>query len=339
MEKAGSVLFKAGQKVLRADSCQPLVEAVREGSVTLRALARGHYPGERLKASEAPGVCSLGYWHAAGEQRHGLPPHRNEGIELTMAFLGESAVMVDGKGYVLRPGDIMITRPWQLHAVGDACFAKGKIGWLILDVGVRHPHQAWRWPAWVNLDKRDLALLTRSLRQNEDALRTATPELRDAFRRLVSIADAGAGLFRGSRIATGVCDVLLRLLELFHENPVRLRPALTDSLRSVRLFVQDLQAQPLPQSVEAMAEACGLGVTRFGILFKEATGATPGDYLLRRRLEEARRLLRASPALSVEAVGRRVGFSHGNYFARIFRKAYGVTPAVWRTSGAGDERE
>ena len=335
MEKARSVLFKAGQKILRADSCKPLVEAVREGSMTLRALARGHYPGERLRAFEAPGVCSLGYWHAAGEQRHGLPPHRNEGIELTMALQGESAVMADGKSLLLRPGDIMITRPWQLHSVGEACFAKGKVGWLILDVGMRHPHQAWRWPEWVNLTQADLALLTRSLRQNEDALRAATPELRDAFKRLVAVADAGTGLFRGSRIATGVCDVLLRLLELFHENPVRLRPALTDSLRSVRLFVQDLQAQPLPQSVEAMAEACGLGVTRFGILFKEATGVTPGDYLLRRRLAEACHLLRTAPALSVEAVGRRVGFSHGNYFARIFRKAYGVTPGVWRAGLPG----
>lgn len=333
MEKARSVLFKAGQNVLRADSCLPLVEAVREGSVTLRALARGHYPGERLKASEAPGVCSLGYWHAAGEQRHGLPPHRNEGIELTMSLQGESAVMVDGKGYVLHPGEIMITRPWQLHAIGETCFAKGKIGWLILDVGVRHPHQAWRWPAWVNLTPADLSLLTRTLRQNEDAVRRATPELRDAFKRLASIADPDAGLFRGSRIAAGVCDVLVRLLELFHANPVRLRPALTDSLRSVRLFVQDLQSQPLPQSVEAMAGACGLGVTRFGILFKEATGVTPGDYLLRRRLDEACRLLRCFPALSVEAVGRRVGFSHGNYFARIFRRAFGLTPAVWRSAG------
>lgn len=337
MEKARSVLFKAGQKVLRADSCLPLVEAVREGSMTLRALARGHYPGERLKAYEAPGVCSLGYWHAVGEQRHGLPPHRNEGIELTMALQGESPVMADGKSHVLLPGDIMITRPWQPHSVGDACFAKGKIGWLILDVGVRHPHQAWQWPAWVNLTKGDLALLTRSLRQNEDAIRQATPELRDAFRRLVAIADAKDELFRGSRIATGVCDVLVRLLELFHANPVRLRPALTDSLRSVRLFVQDLKTQPVPQSVEAMAEACGLGVTRFGILFKEATGITPGDYLLKRRLDEACRLLKSAPSLSVEAVGKRVGFSHGNYFARIFRRACGVTPAVWRATGGGNE--
>jgi AraC family L-rhamnose operon regulatory protein RhaS len=332
MANVKSVLFRAGRTTLRADDCQPLVQAVEEGRMTLHALARGHYPGARLRTDEVPGICSVGSWQTSSDQRHGLSPHRNEGIELTLSLQGESPVMVDGKPHILRPGQIMITRPWQLHSVGDPCFAKGKLGWLILDVGVRHPHQAWQWPGFVNLTKADLALLTRSLRQNEDAVRTATPELRDAFARLIAIPAAAPDMFRGSKIAVAVCDVLVRLLELFHLNPVRLKPALMDSSRSVRLYVQNLPEQPLPQSVEAMAEACGLGLTRFAALFKEATSVTPGDYLLRRRLDEAQRLLRDCPKLSVEAVGRRVGFSHGNYFARVFRRAFGATPAAWRAS-------
>lgn len=334
MSNGRDVLYRAGREVHRADDCRPLVEAVREGTMELRALARGHYPGERLRAAEVPGVSSLGYWRAAGRQRHGLAAHRNEGIELTMALQGESPAMVDGASYVLRPGEIMITRPWQLHAVGGPCFAPGKVGWLIVDVGVRHPHQAWRWPEWVNLSAADLARLTQSLRQNEDAVRAASPALREAFARLAALPEAGEAPFRGSRIAVGVCEVLVRLLELFHSHPVRLRPALTESSRTVRLYVEALAGQPVPASVEAMADACGLGVTRFGALFKEATGDTPGDYLLRRRLDEACRLLAEAPALSVEAVARRVGFSHGNYFARVFRRAQGVSPAAWRAGRA-----
>jgi len=337
--KTGDVLYRAGAETLRADDCRPLIQAVREGDIALHALARSHYPGAPLKVSEVPGVCSLGFWHVTGEQRQGLSPHRNEGIELTCALQGETPVMVDGRTYSLRPGEIMITRPWQLHSVGDPFFAKGKLGWIILDVGVRHPHQMWRWPAWVNLHKDDLDLLTRSLRQNEDAIRVTSPELRAAFERLISLPSSQSALFRGSRIAVAVCDVLVKLLELFHLNPVRLRPALMESSRSVRLYVEGLKTRPIPQSVDAMAEACGLGVTRFATLFKEATGGTPGDYLLQRRLEEAKRLLGACPDLSVENVGKRVGFSHGNYFARVFRRTFGVTPCTWRAEAAVKQTE
>jgi len=96
--------------------------------------------------------------------------------------------------------------------------------------------------------------------------------------------------------------------------------------------LRELADRPIPQSVEAMADACGLGVTRFAALFKEILGLSPGDYLQKRRLEAARALLKTHPELSVAEISRRVGFSHGNYFARIFRRAYGATPAAWRTA-------
>jgi AraC family L-rhamnose operon regulatory protein RhaS len=331
MNNAKDVLFKAIKKTLRADDCMPLIQAVQEGSIVLHALARGHYPGDRLKKNEAPGVCSVGFWKATGEQRHGLLPHYNEGIELTVSLQGESPVMVDGKTYMLRPGAVMITRPWQLHAIGDPVFTKGKIGWLILDVGVRHPHQVWQWPEWICLTKGDLATLTRSLRQNEDAIRVTPPDLYAALTRLVMIPQGRTDQFTGSLIPVAVSDVLVQLLHLFHTNPPRLLPELLESSRSVRFYVQKLkQEDTLPQSVEAMADACGLGGTRFSALFKEITGSTPGDYLLKRRLDVARQKLRTHPELSVEEVGRSVGFSHGNYFARMFRKSFGSTPRAWR---------
>ena len=151
MGKVKGVLFRSGSKTHRADDCRPLVQAVKEGRMTVHALARGHYPGGRLKVTEAPGVCSVGLWQTLGEVRHGLSPHRNEGIEVTMPLQGETPVMADGRSFVLHTDEVMITRPWQLHSVGEPRFAKGKVGWLMLDVGGRHPHQAWQWPARVNL--------------------------------------------------------------------------------------------------------------------------------------------------------------------------------------------
>lgn len=75
-EKRKSRAFQSGSgKSSARTAASP--SSMRSARAAHSALARGHYPGERLKASEAPGVCSLGYWHAAGEQRHGLPPrHR-----------------------------------------------------------------------------------------------------------------------------------------------------------------------------------------------------------------------------------------------------------------------
>ena len=182
------IFFTNGREVHRADDCLPLTRAVEAGEMELHAVSRRSYPGVTLAPSEAQGVCSLGYWKTLGEQHQGLPPHRNEGIELTMSLQGETPVTVEGKAYVLRPGELMVTRPWQIHSIGCPVFAPGKLGWLILDVGMRHPHQEWKWPAWVVLTKPETEALTRSLRQNEDVIRPVHEALSATFARMVRIA-------------------------------------------------------------------------------------------------------------------------------------------------------
>jgi len=326
------IVFTNGREVHRADDCLPLTRAVEAGEMELHAVSRHSYPGVTLTAGEAPGVCSLGYWKTLGEQHQGLPSHRNEGIELTMSLQGETPVTVEGKSFVLRPGELMVTRPWQVHSIGCPVFAPGKLGWLILDVGVRHPHQAWKWPAWVVLAKPETEALTRSLRQNEDVIRPVPEALSETFARMVRIAKSPKAPHRGSRVVMAVNALLLELLELFESRPVCFSPALTDASRSIRLFIEELRSRLAePWTVRSMAEACGLGVTHFTRHFQLVAGESPAHHLLGLRLEYAARRLRDETGVTISEIAHRVGFPHANYFSRVFVQRYGCTPAVWRS--------
>jgi len=326
-----TIRYRNGKEIHRADDCLPLTRALEAGEMELYALGRHSYPGVALKAGEAPGVCSLGLWRTIGEQYQGLPPHRNEGVELTMSLQGETPVTVEGKPYVLRPGELMVTRPWQVHSVGSPVFAPGKVGWLILDVGMRHPHQEWEWPSWVVLSKSEVASLTRSLRQNEDAIHPVPEVLTEVFGRLVRIAKEPDVPHRGSRVVVAVNALLLELFDLFESRPVRFSPALTDASRSVRFFLEELRAQLAePWSVRSMAAACGLGVTHFTRHFQLITGESPACYLLRVRLEHAARRLREEPTAPVAEIARQFGFRYASYFSRVFVERYGCTAVAWR---------
>ncbi len=84
-----------------------------------------------------------------------------------------------------------------------------------------------------------------------------------------------------------------------------------------------------PISLEEMADVCQLSVFHFSRLFKESTGATPHQYVIRSRIEEAKRLLRSERHLSVAEIGQRVGFSDQSHFTASFRRATGTTPHRW----------
>jgi AraC-like ligand binding domain len=174
-------IYRTGSGPYQIDTCNPQVHAVEEGKIVLHALTKGHYPGEKLPAKVLPGLNSIGFWDGAGAQDWGLDEHRNEGIEIVLLETGKMGFTADKRHFGLVPGSLTITRPWQLHKLGDPNIGPGRLHWLIMDVGVRRPNQEWRWPDWLVLAPRDVAELTRKLRHNEMPVWKSTPETTQTF--------------------------------------------------------------------------------------------------------------------------------------------------------------
>jgi len=72
------------------------------------------------------------------------------------------------------------------------------------------------------------------------------------------------------------------------------------------------------------------GLSRFALTrhFRACLGTSPHRYVVMRRLDRARDLIRAGTALA-EAAGAS-GFADQAHMTRHFKKAYGVSPARWR---------
>jgi AraC family transcriptional regulator len=78
-----------------------------------------------------------------------------------------------------------------------------------------------------------------------------------------------------------------------------------------------------------IAVELGLSESHFAHEFRASTGATPYQYLLGQRLEEAKRLLKTT-RLPIQHIGSVTGFNYPANFVRAFRQRVGVSPAVWR---------
>ena len=81
--------------------------------------------------------------------------------------------------------------------------------------------------------------------------------------------------------------------------------------------------------IDHIVSRIGYGRTQFFRLFKEKTGLSPTDYLIRLRMEKAKELL-AVGDLSVREIAARTGFSDAAFFSRTFARRVGAPPSTWR---------
>lgn len=82
-------------------------------------------------------------------------------------------------------------------------------------------------------------------------------------------------------------------------------------------------------SVEDIASVCGLNRSYFGKIFGESIGKTPQEFLLTYRMIKATELLKLTN-LSIEDIGKAVGYENPFHFSRAFKNIYNVSPRAWR---------
>lgn len=78
-----------------------------------------------------------------------------------------------------------------------------------------------------------------------------------------------------------------------------------------------------------IADACGVSRSHFIRGFREATGATPHQWLMVQRVERAVALL-AGSRLPLADIAARCGFSDQSHMTRMLARLTGATPGLWR---------
>jgi len=82
-------------------------------------------------------------------------------------------------------------------------------------------------------------------------------------------------------------------------------------------------------TLDEMAESAGLSPAHFSQMFRQSTGQSPHQFVVRQRIERAQEMLRAAEARVLD-VAVACGFKTQQHFARVFRKMCGSSPTEYR---------
>ena len=128
----------------------------------------------------------------------------------------------------------------------------------------------------------------------------------------------------------------VELENVLREMLIRLTKAVKDAqstnnyspaIRAVVNYVNLNYSQAI--SLSTLARQFKISPEHLSRLFKKELGETLTEYINLLRVEKAAELLRSSD-LNIATISAYVGFQDNNYFAKVFRKQYDMTPSSYR---------
>jgi AraC-like DNA-binding protein len=236
-----------------------------------------------------------------------LRRHRHAGrVEICYLVKGVQVYEVDGQRYVLRGQDIFLSFPDEEHSTGEYPQEKGELYWL----QVRLPEAE---APFLGFAPAVAAPVFACFRQPTHRAFRGNRRVRVCFEALLRAAAHPDGDMRRVLVSARVVELLHAVTTCAQAAPTAEGPA---EINRVTDYIDTHLDERF--SLDRLAEMLSLSTSRFKAKFKQEVGMPPAEYIMRRRLDTAKNLLRAGHTVTDTA--HTLGFSSSQYFATVFKR-------------------
>jgi two-component system response regulator YesN len=177
--------------------------------------------------------------------------------------------------------------------------------------------------ACLSVTGRDEAALSKALR-----CLSAESELRRAFEKAdkTCVARCLSCYFSGINVSS--YTAMLASLEELQSTLFRTRPRINrDVVAEARRYAENHYMEQI--GINTIAEHLDITPNYLSRLFHERTGKKFVNYLTDIRIENAKRLLRERPGITVKTVAEKVGYLSTRYFTKVFYRKAGKLPSEY----------
>lgn len=247
------------------------------------------------------------------------PPHWHLPGEIISPLINSYQVTVDGEELSLQPGDVLIIGSSVLHSI-------------------QAPPQGVRYIMNVDFALFDhIPDLTVLLSLLQPYYLVSCSEDRHLAVQLAQILQNIEEEYASNRLYRDgeVCSLLLHFFALVGRHAANLeklqslapQKEYADRFVYICDYINSHCTENL--SLDQISEQAGFSKYYFSRLFREITGTTCHNYVIRRRILYAKNLL-ADSSVPVTEIAMRSGFNSLATFNRIFKKQLGCTPSEYR---------
>ncbi len=257
-------------------------------------------------------------------EKDSYPEHWHSAIEIIVPSENSYTVVLDDMSYTFSEGDVFIVPPGIMHEL-VAPTSGGERLIVLLDYNMYsniegmdvllqmlHPYMLITKDEYLELNKRLRFYLDEISREYANAGEYAEATIYSLFLRF--FVAIGKTKFDKTRRVSG--------------SQTGKQPEYIDKIRMVCNYISEHCTENM--NVEDLSDMAGFSKFHFARLFKQYTGLSCYEYLMRTRVEHAEKLL-VQPEITITEVAMLSGFNSLSTFNRVFKTHKNCTPTEYKT--------
>jgi len=225
-----------------------------------------------------------------------FPPHEHDYYEVVYFFKGTGIVEIDGREFEYGPNTFSIVKPFSLRSERHHTLTSNWCTGFFINENLFNVENG------LYSDTKGKKILSTIL-----AIRNEFTEKRQNYNEMMDI------------LSERIVILVQRMQSTNNEN--------YDKFVKVIQFIEENFDKDI--DLEQMAEMTNYSYHHFRHTFKKITGFSPTNYIIHKRVEQAKRLL-SDGSYTVSYISQICGFSTDAQFNQLFKKITGMTPGKYK---------
>jgi AraC-like DNA-binding protein len=276
--------------------------------------------GQQWHSMGIPGARMFGRYdhHSAVPP---LPTHIHDNhFEISLLVKGRQTYRVGDKVYHMKGGEQFLTFPNETHDTGDNVQEKGSLFWLILS---NEPVNG----EWLNLKTNDALVVIEQLNALPCRHFVANPTSHLLLERAVELLKSAPTRINNLQVAALLLQYLFQTIEATATSAI---PEISTQIRLALDVIAGCDDKEWI-TLNVLARHAGWSEAHFKTRFRQEMGMPPAEYMVRRKVDLAKKRL-MSPDAQIHGVAQDLGFSSPQYFATVFKRYARLTPSQYVSS-------
>ena len=237
-----------------------------------------------------------------------LNPHRHSFLEIMFIDSGQGTIEIDKKSYKASKDDIVIYLPNHMHKE----YSDKKQIMHAIFFGVKYTHSLKRMfescnPPFVFNSKENGPLFLR------------------LFKTLISESKESNLAYSDKITNCLVKTIILKILQMASDNKEAAKS--NEFIKEIQTYLDEHYLEDI--KLDEYYDSLPFSKYYIARFFKSCMGVTPVNYIISKRMDDARDLLINSDK-KIKDISNEVGYKDIYYFTKIFKKEIGVSPSEYR---------